>query len=314
MSILLKKANVLENLVVSQGSLTKDLDMLDTEVRKALNSNKKGYGVVVSGYAGSGKTTLLDKFIENAEKLIDEGGHRPATIVSMETPPVPQGKDLFEAMLFAAGTPYEDFATLSKIKASHQKYEIQRLIKSKNIRVWVFDEFQHAAKRWGSEKAEDNANFLKSIINSSPVLIVFAGTHEVKRVAIKGQYDSRTKFIEKQRININSARAYQAYLDYLATLQSYTGVPGIEWDAPEIALPTFYESRGDLRKITDTFVTALTHADKLNGNKLQKKHFEESWTKRYFPAQGETIYFRGNTFKQPVVKLVDALGIDYDVE
>lgn len=58
--------------------------MFDIEVRKVLNFNKKGYGVVVSGYVGLGKIMFLDKFIENVEKLIDEGGYRLVIIVLME--------------------------------------------------------------------------------------------------------------------------------------------------------------------------------------------------------------------------------------
>lgn len=314
MSVLLKKASEMDDVVVSQGSLIKDLDMLDTELRKVLNSKKKGCGVVISGEAGSGKTTLLRKFVEMAEELLSELCQSPASIVDMETPDKPIGKDLFEAMLDAAGTPYDDLTALSKLKESHQKREIKRLIESKNIRVWIFDEFQHAVKTWGDKTAEASANFLKLIINNFPVLIIFAGTDEVKSVATKGQYDSRAKFIEKQRMHIDSATAYQRYLDYLATLQTHNEIDGIAWDSPEIALPVFYESRGDLRKITDTFQTALVHADKNNARKLAKKHFEESWTSRYQPQQGEDVLFKTNTFKQPLEKLLNALKIDYDIE
>lgn len=314
MSLLLKKASEMDELVVSQGSLQDDLDMLDTELRKALNSQKKGYGVVISGDAGAGKTTLLRKFIDKAEELINEQSQSPASIVYMETPDNPIGKDLFEAMLEAVGTPYEDLAALSKLKESHQKREIKRLIESKNIRVWVFDEFQHAVQKWGEAKARDSANFLKLLINNFPVLIIFAGTEEVKNVATKGQYDSRSKFIEKERMHVDSAIAYQIYIDYLATLQAHNEIDGIAWDSPEIALPLFYESRGDLRKITDIFQTALVHADKKNARKLAKKHFEESWTSRYQPQQDEDVLFKTNTFKQPLEKLLNALKIDYDIE
>ncbi|WP_088328534.1 TniB family NTP-binding protein [Lacimicrobium sp. SS2-24] len=309
---LLDKSVLLESLTVSQGSLEKDLDTLKLELDKILASSTKGRGVVISGESGSGKTTLLKKFIEQIRNEVSES--KAFEIVYMETPSNPVGKDLFETMLEAAGSPFDSIEKLSRLKERQQQREIETLIKNRNIRVWVLDEFQQATEKWGDKKIRQTADFLKLILNNFPILLIFAGTDKVRRLLENEQFDSRATPIEKRPVTISNISAWTEYLDYLATLQEYAKIEGIKWDDPKIALSIFYDSRGDLRKITDILQTALLLAHRSGDSKLFKKHFIEAWKPRYRHSENEEVYFKSNTFEQPLEKLMDALRINYDVD
>jgi GTPase SAR1 family protein len=303
---------MLETLVVSQGSIAHDLKLLEAELIKTLSSTKKGYGVVISGDSGSGKTTLLNKFIEKSEQYV-ASNKLDVSIVYMETPSNPVGKDLFEAMIEAAGSPGSDTDALSRLKERKQQLEIMKLIHSKNIRVWIFDEFQQITEKWREKKVRQTADFLKSLTNNLPILLVFAGTDKVKTLLENEQFNSRSSLIEKVQMHVDNAENYNLYLDYLTTLQAHLNIGGVDWDTPEIALPIFYDSRGDMRRISDILQTTLTYLDGTGAKKLTKKSFSAAWKQRHNPKLNQSLPFKGNTFEQPIQKIIDALDINYDV-
>jgi GTPase SAR1 family protein len=309
----IEKSKELETLVVSQGSITQDLKLLEVELIKTLSSLKKGYGVVISGDSGSGKTTLLNKFIEQTKEYIAEN-NLDVSIVYMETPSNPVGKDLFEAMIEAAGSPGSDTGAVNKLKERKQQLEIMKLIQSKNIRIWIFDEFQQATEKWGDKKVRQTADFLKSLTNSLPILLVFAGTEKVKKLLDNEQFNSRSSLIEKEKMHVDNLKNYNLYLDYLSTLQAHMGIGGIDWSSPEIALPIFYDSRGDMRRISDILQTTLSYSDSVGAKKLTKKCFSAAWKQRYFATLNVSLPFKGNTFGQPIQKLTDALDINYEIK
>jgi GTPase SAR1 family protein len=307
----IEKSKELEALVVSQGSITQDLKLLEIELIKTLSSANKGYGVVISGDSGSGKTTLLDKFVAQTKAYIAEN-NLDVSIVEMETPSNPVGKDLFEAMIEAAGSPGSD--AVNTLKERKQQLEIMKLIQSKNIRIWIFDEFQQATEKWGEKKVRQTADFLKSMTNSLPILLVFAGTEKVKKLLDNEQFNSRSSLIEKEKMHVDNLKNYNLYLDYLSTLQAHLGIGGIDWSLPEIALPIFYDSRGDLRRISDILQTTLSYSDSVGAKKLTKKCFSAAWKQRYFATLNVSLPFKGNTFGQPIQKLTDALDINYEIK
>lgn len=308
----IEKSKELETLVVSQGSIVENLMLLEVELIKTLSSVKKGHSIVICGDAGSGKTTLLDKFIEQTEEYI-ASNNLDVSIVHMDTPTNPVGKDLFEAMIEAAGSPGSDSDAMSRLKERKQQIEIKKLIQSKNIRIWIFDEFQQATEKWGDQKVRQSADFLKSLTNSLPILLVFAGTEKVKKIADNGQFDSRSSLIAKERIHVDNLKNYKLYLDYLSTLQEHLGVGGVDWHSPEIALPIFYDSKGDLRRITDILQTTLIYSSIAGAKKITKKCFSAAWKQRNIADLNKSLPFKGNTFEQPIQKLTDALDINYDI-
>lgn len=312
MTNFLQKSSELESLVVSQGSITDDLKTLEIELLKTLSSTNKGYGVVISGDSGSGKTTLLNKFIEKTNDYI-VSNKLDASLVYMETPNNPVGKDLFEAMIEAAGSPCADTGTLHSLKERKQQQEIKKLIENKHIRIWIFDEFQQATEKWGEKKVRQTADFLKYLTNNLPILLVFAGTEKVKKLLDNEQFNSRSSLIEKEKMHVDNAKNYNLYLDYLSTLQSHLNIDGVDWDSPEIALPIFYDSRGDMRRITDILQTTFTFAEREGLKKITKSCFINAWKQRLVLKDNDKLPFRGNTFKQPITKITDALKINYEI-
>lgn len=309
----------LKNLVVEQGSLTKDLDMLQLELRKTLLSDSSGYAVVISGDAGTGKTTLVQKFKQKTEEYLSSESQN-AEVVYLETPENPVGKDLYVALLSVLGTPANDIAEIRRLTEFEQKREIMAIIKNKNIRVLILDEFQHATEKLGDKKMRITSDFLKSVINKLPVLLVFAGTSEVTRLLDNEQFESRASLLTKKPITINSKKAYNRYADYLFSIDEHLQLKSLtsdnsinDLDSPLIALPIYYESRGDLRVINDIIVTALTFADMKGSKSLRRSHFVDSWKARYRPKEGSKVTFKGNPWDKSVEQLTKALDIQYDV-
>jgi DNA polymerase III delta prime subunit len=303
---------LLEELVVEQGSLIKDLATLQLELRKTLYSKNTGYAVIIKGDAGTGKTTLVKKFKENAEQhLVDM--KETADIVYLETPANPVGKDLYVALLEALGTPCKSMKKIESLTEREQKREIIEIIKNRNIRVLILDEFQHATEKLGDKKMRITSDFLKAIINTFPILLIFAGTEKVRRLLDNEQFESRTSIINKQAININCKKQYVEYANYLLTIQSHLELKDIELNTHNYALPIFYESRGDLRVITDIIQTALMEADTKESSSLRRRHFVDSWKPRFRPQTGAKVPFRGNPWRKYTEQLMNALDINYDI-
>jgi septin family protein len=267
---------LLEELVVEQGSLIKDLATLQLELRKTLYSKNTGYAVIIKGDAGTGKTTLVKKFKENAEQhLVDM--KETADIVYLETPANPVGKDLYVALLEALGTPCKSMKKIESLTEREQKREIIEIIKT------------------------------------FPILLIFAGTEKVRRLLDNEQFESRTSIINKQAININCKKQYVEYANYLLTIQSHLELKDIELNTHNYALPIFYESRGDLRVITDIIQTALMEADTKESSSLRRRHFVDSWKPRFRPQTGAKVPFRGNPWRKYTEQLMNALDINYDI-
>lgn len=306
-------AELLDNVVVVQGSIKSDLETLMRAFKLQFLS-RKGSIATICGEAGAGKTTLIETFVKQAQTYIDSK-QKKATIVVMEAPEAPSGNALYRAMLIAAGSPVAHPGKLSKLKKDELAHEIKSIIKNKNIVLWIIDEGQHIAENLGDKIVRQAADALKSNTNKYPTLLVFVGLKSVLVLLDSNeQLESRGLILPKEKMHINSKKAYHSYLDYLATLQAQTGIPGIALDLPEIALPIFYDSRGDLRVITEIIQTALMCAFENNAMALEKCHFEESWSNRLLVNMRGKKAIKGNTFKANLTRLIGALDIDYEIE
>jgi Cdc6-like AAA superfamily ATPase len=307
------KSSELEELVVEQGTLVDDLTLLSRELCKTRLSKKKGYVIVVSGDAGSGKTTLVKKFREKATELIAQANVNEG-VVYMKMPSNPVGKGLYVKILQAIGTPSVSFSALNNLKEPEQIEQIRKLIENKKVRVLILDEFQHATEKMGERKMRTTADFLKEMIDDFPVLFVFAGTEKVQALLKNDQFSSRSSIIRKELISIRNKTRYKDYLKYLKTLQHHLNLPGDALDSPTIALPIYFDARGDLRVITDIIQTALMVAEEKDSKTLRRSHFKEAWKERYKPKEGENIVINGNPWKAKLELLMQALDINYEVE
>lgn len=308
---LLEKLTVLENNVVSQGSIKHDLNILDRELTKVLYS-KSGRGVVISGESGSGKTTLLNKFLEKTkERFVSEG--IISEPVCFDTPANTKGKAFYYNFLTTIGTPSLNSQQIASLAEYKQVNEIKTMIVTKNIRVVVMDEFHHVTERMGDMRVKEIADELKLILNNYPILLIFAGTNKVEDLLNNEQFMSRATLISKKYMTIDKRKDFDEFREYLNSLQHYASIDGVNFNDPDIALPIFYETRGDLRQITDILNDVITEAVMKEQTEIFKTDFKSSWKQRFKPEANKRVAFTGNPFNKTIDQLKNALNINYDV-
>lgn len=310
MKTIQEKLRLIEINVVDQGSIKDELEFLKRELTKVLYSSS-GRGVVISGNSGSGKTTLLVKFLDQVKtRFKDEG--IVSEPVYFETPATMKGKAFNSAFLNALGTPAYNPSEIDDLLETKQRREIKKIISSKNTRLVVMDEFQHVTERMGDSRVREISDSLKSILNSHSILLIFAGTEKVKGLLKNEQFNSRGRLLSKNYMTIENKKKFQKFRHYLMSLQEHAELSGVPFDDPSIALAIYYETRGDLRQITDIMKEAMLEAASNSRSNILKLHFVKSWRPRFIPGESQKA-LKGNTFNKTIDQLKDALSIRYAV-
>lgn len=306
-----RSATSLSSIVIQQGSIEEDLDTLRLKLVDVLCSENEGAAVVVSGDSGSGKTTLLCKFAERSIQYLEENMVE-GEIVNFRTPTAPVGKGLYTDLLMSLGAMYTLRSDIESKTEIAQKHQIKELIKNKNIKVLIFDEFQHVTEKMRDSKMRQTADFLKTLITEFQILLVFAGTHKVEAILNNEQFASRAELIEKKLMCIKSKKGFHEFQDYLASLQKHSNFGGLGIENAEYALPIYYQSRGDLRRIKSILTKALLYADMKKSKTLSRRHFVESCG--YVAPEVDRKYFKGNPWKQSTDVLIEALKLRHNAQ
>ena len=133
--------------------------------------------LLLIGLSGSGKSTLLRKWAElrGLSDKINEDGHR--NLLFVELPSTCSPKNLAQEMLHALGDPAAEKGTEASAKT-----RVKKLLADQQVKLIIFDEFQHLIDKDNDRIIHKAADFVKSLLNAALCPIVLAGLPEAKVV------------------------------------------------------------------------------------------------------------------------------------
>lgn len=299
----------LKTAIVQQGSIASDLEFLKRELEGVLASDVgEGKGVFIAGPSGSGKTTLLSRFYQDVVKMKNCG----ATF-SMTMPASPTPKDFCIALLRVIGHPYGNEKVLLATKESALKIQIEAQIKSKNIRVLIIDEFQQLTEKLGEKTMRSTADMLKNWISDFPLLMVFAGTNSIEQMLDSNeQMESRSELLSKRQMTLHCKSDYIDYVTFLHGLNEVAGFTKVKLYTPKIALCLFLASGGDLRKIRQAIIKAISEAMASDDKYVTETHFKVTWRSAARTFK-DLRRLKGNPFNKRCGELEELLNISYDL-
>lgn len=125
--------------------------------------------LAVVGESRTGKSRLLEEYFANhPQERTAEGARVP--ILRVKTPSKPTVKGLVELMLQTIGDPRFGFGT-----ENQKTSRLRVLMENAGVRMVMIDEFQHFYDKCSHTVAHYVADWLKILVDNSPVALVVAG-------------------------------------------------------------------------------------------------------------------------------------------
>ncbi|MGH8493084.1 MAG: TniB family NTP-binding protein [Moraxellaceae bacterium] len=168
-------------LVKTMGDLVIHYPMFKTALERLVEvfdlsqvSNQSA-AMMVLGESGTGKSTLLKAFMERYPRQITEE-KTSIPVLSVEIPSRPTIKSTADAILTQFDRLYVGGSAGEKTK------RIKLLIKQCEVRVIVFDEFQHFIDRGTTTANTAVADWIKGLMNETKVSVVIFGLPRAARI------------------------------------------------------------------------------------------------------------------------------------
>jgi len=150
-------------------------------------------GLLVTGPSGCGKTTLAKELIRlYPPHETPEAASLP--VLYIQTPSEPTIKSLAEAILIALGV-----EAPARLTAEQMTRLIIKWLKSRQVRLIVFDEVQHFAER-KHERVRIAADYFKMLINMAEVPILMLGLESSERLLDVNE-QLRRRFTSRVRLD-----------------------------------------------------------------------------------------------------------------
>lgn len=300
------KAAMLFEKTVQCADNAQELNDLLLESEQVLNLGV-GSCCVIVGDSGSGKTTLVKAFIKrfNAKPVDDSNDSLLAKACYIRSPSNMNPLDLFRSILSGMGEP----GTIQGSEVELRRRIVQQL-KNKNYRVLVFDEFQQVVEKVGVKSARQIADYLKELVDESGLFLIFAGTSKVMNLLkVNEQFESRCSLIiRKKLLSVSTKSNHTLFVNYLLTLNKVLQFTQVDFTKPEINLPIFAVTNGDLRQLSILIRKAIYNAESENRDEVLKKDFVDVSSAVRVNQQRKS-----NPFSKKFMILKKELGVNYEI-
>ncbi|WP_282114914.1 ATP-binding protein [Pseudoalteromonas arctica] len=283
-----------------------ELDQLLSEASNVIELNS-GCCTLIVGDSGSGKTTLLKKFKtrfnEQYTNTASPKGSDQACYI--RSPSNMSPLDLYRAILKGFDEPGIIEGTEVQLRI-----RIAKQMQTKRYRVLLFDEFQQVVEKVGIKSVRQIADYLKELVDEFNAYLVFAGTSKVQNLlSINEQFASRNSLtIQKSLLSVSTKNNYRTYVSYLLTLNENLKFTHIDFTDPQINLPLFATTNGDLRQLTQTLSKAILYAAKRQRDEMLLNDLIQTFSPKLIKGRTQV-----NPYSQKFLILKKELGVNYEM-
>jgi len=229
-------------------------------------------GLVISGATGTGKSSILSHFKASWDADLEKGECSPIALI--KTPSKPSDKMLLENELTALGDPSPRSRDLSS-----KRDRRDALIETTNIKVLIYDDFQHIVEHRGEKVARQLLDELKNLSEQFGISLVFSGVNTVEQVGvINEQIDSRFSSLKRVRVmSIENDEEFNYFQSFIKAMATTKGITDVDLTKDNYIYRFYYAIKGDLR-ILNNLINKALYVFKLSKNtKLQLNHFETAF-------------------------------------
>ncbi len=138
--------------------------------------------LVIYGATGMGKTRIIQKFLRDNRTHFDKKlGRTRLPVVSIQMPPSPSERDLYEELLAAMGGIFTHGTNVTTLR-----HRIRALARQLEVRLLVIDEI-HSLLAGTYREQRILLNSIRFLANDLRLPLVCAGTHEAKQALMTDQ-------------------------------------------------------------------------------------------------------------------------------
>ena len=132
--------------------------------------------LVIYGATGMGKTRIIQKFLRDNRTHFDKKlGKTRLPVVSIQMPPSPSERDLYEELLAAMGGIFTYGTSITALR-----HRIRSLARQLEVRMLIIDEI-HSLLAGTFREQRIFLNAIRFLANDLRLPLVCAGTHEANR-------------------------------------------------------------------------------------------------------------------------------------
>lgn len=259
-------------------------------------------GLIAQGPTGIGKSRTIGAIQAKLNKeYIDKG--KPPPIYIIGAPDLPTMKQYYSEILDALG----DHSPLTGTEVQLRKRVFEQL-KSKQVRMLIFDEFQQLAERRGVQAARAIMDAIKKLSDKFCISCVFVGTEAVSQLLkINEQVASRFgRIIKINYMSFNNKKAQLITRKFMGSYAVANGIDGMDLSDYEISLRLFAATNGDLRIFVDLLDNACGF---LTGDALTDISIAKLKAAYSFMPTEMRILGRRNPFSTDLKVIEDILNV-----
>lgn len=148
-------------------------------LNELLNAPKRDRmpNLLLIGDSNNGKTTLIRRFVKlNGEPFIDENQNAVKPIITAESPPTANEKELYISLIERFAVPYKNSDSSAKLR-----YQAIHLFREFHVKMLVIDEF-HSLLTGTARQQSQVMNAIKLLCNELQIPIIGVGTKDAVRV------------------------------------------------------------------------------------------------------------------------------------
>jgi hypothetical protein len=138
--------------------------------------------LVIYGATGMGKTRIIQKFLRDNRTHFDKKlGRTRLPVVSIQMPPSPLERDLYEELLAAMGGIFVNGTSVTALR-----HRIRALARQLEVRMLIIDEI-HSLLAGSYREQRIILNSIRFLANDLRLPLVCVGTHEAKQALMTDQ-------------------------------------------------------------------------------------------------------------------------------
>ena len=138
--------------------------------------------LVIYGATGMGKTRIIQKFQRDNRTHFDKSlGRTRLPVVSIQMPPSPSERDLYEEILAAMGGLFTSGTSVTTLR-----HRIRALARQLEVRMLIIDEI-HSLLAGSYREQRILLNSIRFLANDLRLPLVCVGTHEAKQALMTDQ-------------------------------------------------------------------------------------------------------------------------------
>ena len=138
--------------------------------------------MLLFGATGMGKTRILEKFLRDHRSSFDESaGRMRLPVVTIQMPPAPKERDLYEELLVSMGGVMLDGTGITSLR-----HRTRLLARQLEVRMIIIDEI-HSILSGTFREQRVILNAIRFLANDLRIPLICAGTHEAKQALMTDQ-------------------------------------------------------------------------------------------------------------------------------